>query len=74
MEQDHHNPDCNQVGEKHKHRWNEIFRDKEAYAPNDITAPVSKPVAVWEEFCQEAGIEHNGALKHPPSWQEELFQ
>src|ERR1035437_7752005 len=35
---DHHNPQCNQVGEKHKHRWTEELRDKEAYVPGDIIA------------------------------------
>ncbi|MGH8191833.1 MAG: DUF6978 family protein, partial [Rhodanobacteraceae bacterium] len=33
---DHHNPQCNQVGEKHKHRWTDQYRDKEAYEPRDI--------------------------------------
>jgi hypothetical protein len=27
---DHHNPQCQQVGDCHKHRWTERFRDKEA--------------------------------------------
>lgn len=70
---DHHNPGCNQVGEKHKHRWSERFRDKEAYVPNDITAPVSDPVAVWQEFCAEACIEHDGEMKQPPPEQREFF-
>ena len=25
---DHHNPQCQQVGEKHKHSWSERYRDK----------------------------------------------
>ncbi len=70
---DHHNPQCMQVGEKHKHRWTEQFRDKEAYVPHDITAPVSDPVAVWEQFCAEAKIEHTGSLAQPLAVQEELF-
>ena len=32
------------VGEKHKHRWSERYRDKEAYVPTDVAAPVSDPV------------------------------
>lgn len=71
---DHHNPQCNQVGEKHKHKWNEPFRDKEAYAPDDITAPADDPVAVWQQFCTEASLTHNGTLKAPPPIQMELFQ
>jgi hypothetical protein len=38
---DHHNPQCFNVGRKHKHRWSEVFRDKEAYVPQDITALVN---------------------------------
>lgn len=70
---DHHNPQCNQVGECHKHRWSEQYRDKEAYAPEDITAPASDPVAVWVQFCREANIVHNGQLKPPPARNRELF-
>lgn len=35
---DHHNRTCQFVGEKHKHRWKDPFRDTEAYIPTDITA------------------------------------
>jgi len=70
---DHHNPQCTQVGEKHKHYWVETFRDKEAYVPEDITASASDPVAVWRQFCVEAGIVHEGSLAQPPAIQEELF-
>lgn len=68
---DHHNPTCQRVGEKHKHRWTEAFRDKEAYVPEDITAPWSEPLRVWKEFCREANIKHHGQM-HPPLIQEEL--
>ena len=57
---DHHNPTCETVGEKHKHRWGEGLRDKVAYVPEDITATVENPVDVWDQFCREAGIHHNG--------------
>lgn len=33
----HHNPSCVNIGDMHKHRWNESLRDKEAYIPIDIT-------------------------------------
>jgi len=46
MGKDHHNPSCHFVGEKHKHRWKEPVRDKEAYVPSDITFPPDDPVAV----------------------------
>ena len=62
---DHHNPQCQQVGEPHKHQWSEQFGDKEAYVPNDVNAPVSDPVAVWKEFCAEARIRHDGRMQPP---------
>ncbi|NLX97568.1 MAG: hypothetical protein GXY83_15475 [Rhodopirellula sp.] len=70
---DHHNPTCDQVGEKHKHRWKEQFKDKEAYVPADITAPVTDPVAVWQQFCRESAITHHGNLSAPPPLQKDLF-
>lgn len=70
---DHHNPQCDQVGEKHKHRWSETFHDKEAYVPEDITAEASDPVTVWLQFCTEASLKHNGILKQPPPTQRDLF-
>ena len=70
---DHHNPTCSYVGEKHKHRWNEPMGDKEAYVPSDITAPVSDPVAVWVEFCEEAKIKHLGLMHRPPHTQLEIL-
>ncbi len=70
---DHHNPACFNVGRKHKHRWTEKFRDKEAYEPGDITALVSDPVAVWQQFCKEALLTHNGVMYPPPPLQLELL-
>ena len=52
----HHNPGCEQVGEKHKHRWSEQYRDKDAYVPDDVTAPVSDPVAVWKDSFSEVAL------------------
>ena len=62
---DHHNPDCKQVGEKHKHRWTEKFRDKEAYVPDDITVDASDPVVAWQQFCAEANLTHVGGMAAP---------
>ena len=70
---DHHNPSCQNVGEKHKHRWTDEFRDKDAYVPHDITQPATDPVAVWQEFCSEAKIEHRGIMHTPPAQQRRLF-
>lgn len=66
MGKDHHNPACNYVGEKHKHRWDEPLRDKNAYTPDDITADINDPVTAWEQFCVEAGITHNGNMRSTP--------
>ena len=77
---DHHNPTCEQVGEKHKHRWSERYGrvqggggDKEACVPDDVNAPVSDPVAVWSEFCAEARIRHDGRMRRPLATQGELW-
>jgi hypothetical protein len=70
---EHHNPTCMLVGETHKHRWTEQYRDKEAYVPADITAPATNPVDVWKQFCREASITHNGIMHPPPAPQSELF-
>ena len=70
---DHHNPTCEQVGEKHKHRWSERYGDKEAYVPDDVNAPVSDPVAVWKEFCTGARIRHVGRMRRPLATQGELW-
>lgn len=70
---DHHNPTCQYVGEKHKHKWTSQHRDKNAYVPDDITADVTDPVGVWLEFCQEARIQHLGVLATPPALQTEMW-
>jgi hypothetical protein len=70
---DHHNPQCDRVGETHKHRWTERLRDKEAYVPEDICADPSEPLAVWEQFCREANLRHEGKLQPPPPIQGEMF-
>lgn len=63
--QEHRNPDGQHVGETHKHRWSESLGDKQAYVPPDITASASEPEKVWEQFCQEAKITHNGIMVPP---------
>ena len=70
---DHHNPQCDQVGERHKHSWSERYRDKEAYVPSDVNAPVFDPISAWKEFCIEAGIQHKGRMNRPPALQKELW-
>ena len=67
----HRNPDGARVGEKHKHRWRDGFRDKCAYVPDDITATWTCPLSVWEQFCSEAQLQHDGVM-HTPWVQEEV--
>ncbi len=69
---DHHNPSCEMVGEKHKHRWSETLKDRDAYVPADVTSGVDDPVETWRQFCAEANIVHSGALLPAPPQQEEL--
>lgn len=70
---EHRNPDGKLVGEKHKHRWDEVFRDKQAYVPDDITESSDNPVGVWQQFCKEANIVHTGKMNKPPPSQLEIF-
>ena len=64
---DHHNPTCDWIGDRHKHRWNEKLRDKEAYVPQDITATASQIHLAWEQFLRETRITHHGVLQpYPP--------
>jgi hypothetical protein len=62
MGKDHHNRTCQFVGEKHKHRWKEPLRDTDAYVPGDITATVDNVILVWQQFCNEAKIRHEGVM------------
>jgi len=70
---DHHNPACERVGDKHKHRWTDLYKDKQAHIPSDITAAANDPVLVWRQFCAEAKIRHQGQIESPPLLQEVLF-
>ncbi len=69
----HNNPDGTQVGEKHKHRWDEVFKDKNAYEPDDITEPSTNPTGVWQQFCTEASMSHDGIMNEPPPLQLEIL-
>ena len=66
---DHRNPDNSRVGEKHKHRWSEQTGVKDAYVPEDIMSTVDRPTEVWEQFCAEANLIHNGKMNPPPAEQ-----
>ena len=70
---DHRNPTGEKVGDKHKHRWTEQYRDKHAYVPPDITATPKDVVEAWEQFCAEASIRHDGKMSPPKPAQDSLF-
>lgn len=57
----------------HKHCWSEEFKDKQAYEPEDITAAPDNPIQAWQQFCQEATIQHKGRMHPPPPLQGDLF-
>ena len=62
----HTNPSSGErVGTKHKHYWTEDFQDRMAYNPHDVTEPWHRPIAVWRQFCAEAGIDHRGPMYSP---------
>lgn len=69
----HKNPNGSRVGNTHKHRWSEEYKDKNAYEPQDISALPNDPVQAWQEFCLEAKIHHNGRMHQPPPVQGDLF-
>lgn len=69
----HRNPDGKIVGEIHKHRWHIIYKDKQAYVPPDITTSINEPIQVWQEFCAESNITHNGSMQDPPTLQSDPF-
>ena len=62
---EHYNPDGEPVGEKHKNYWVLGYRDKWAYVPEEITDTWDRPVAVWDQFCAEAKLQHSGAMRAP---------
>ena len=62
---EHCNPDGRLVGEKHKNYWYPGSRDKWAFVPRDITATWDRPLEVWEQFCQEANLSHQGNMNQP---------
>ena len=68
---DHRNPDGVRVGERHKHRWLDGYRDTFAYVPADITQNWDQPVAAWDQFCAQAKLRHDGMMR-APEVQEEL--
>lgn len=62
------------TGRVHKHRWTDLYKIQDAYVPSDITKPYNDVIGVWQEFCLESKIIHNGKmLGLPDSRQLKLF-
>ena len=65
MGMSHTNPNQETVGSTHKNYWVEGAESDWAYEPQDITASLNDPVAVWRQFCAEANIRHTGTMSRP---------
>lgn len=51
----HHNPDCNDIYEPHKHDWDEIYGTKKAYIVNDIST--NDIDSALMDFLRECNVE-----------------
>ena len=71
----HRNPNGAMIGDPHKHAWRDTtLCAKVAYEPKDITGRMPDVLLVWNQFCSEAKIKHQGRLILPPDFaQKGLF-
>ena len=61
----HHNPECEDVGTPHKHRWTDRFRDKWAYEPAEMNN--GDPIGdTFANFLAECNITLEGRFVEPP--------
>ena len=61
----HHNPECDNMGTPHKHRWSDRFRDKWAYEPPEMEDADS----IGDTFAKllaECNITLDGRFVEPP--------
>ncbi|MGQ9626584.1 MAG: DUF6978 family protein [Anaerolineae bacterium] len=69
----HHNPECDDVGAPHKHKWTDRFKDKWAYEPEEMGTRGSI-AEVFAAFLVECNIVLEGNFIEPPrSYQEALL-
>ena len=61
----HHNPECDDVGSPHKHRWTDRFRDKWAYEPPEMENK-SSICDTFTTFLAECNIALEGRFAEPP--------
>lgn len=62
---EHRNPDGEYVGDRHLHWWEDGWRDRCAYVPETITADITQPVQVWQQFCKSIQVMHDGDMDDP---------
>ena len=62
---EHVNPDGERLVGTHKVRWTSEHEDRLAYVPEDITAEWFEPILVWQQFCAEASLSHEGTMVAP---------
>lgn len=61
----HHNPECDNVGTIHKHKWTDRFRDKWAYEPSEMNSNVSITES-FDRFLTECKVTLEGRFAAPP--------
>jgi len=57
----HHNPDCNDIYEPHKHDWDERYGTKQAYVVHDISTDNIN--SALKDFLKECNIEALGGYQ-----------
>ncbi len=61
----HHNPDCQDVGHIHKHRWTDAAQNRVAYEPEEMSRD-DDAMTTLQKFPAECGITLRVALHNPP--------
>ncbi|MBM3298968.1 MAG: hypothetical protein FJY85_03340 [Deltaproteobacteria bacterium] len=63
----HHNPECDNVGAVHKHRWTDRYHDKWAYVPSDVDSSALLD-GVFRAFLSECRTELEARFVNPPGY------
>jgi hypothetical protein len=61
----HHNPECDNVGTPHKHRWTDRFRDNWAYEPPEMD-DMDSISDTFAKLLTECNITLDGRFVEPP--------
>ncbi len=68
----HHNPDCQNVGTRHKHTWTDRYRDKWAYEPPEMQ-DIETIREAFTKFLAECHITLEGRFIEPPTGYQEVL-